>query len=81
MAIQMKENFQKNATATATAALRQNSSSNVYINRAGRAVTLNTAVLPNFPPRDTIDRPPNNSPDAGSEKGNKQTRRHFCKWI
>lgn len=75
MALKMKENYQKNATAAAKQAA---SPANVYINRAGRAVTL-----PNVPnttdntQKNNQEKLPNDCEDVESIKG-KQSGVNSC---
>jgi hypothetical protein len=63
MALKMKENFQKSASA---AAKQLNSPANVYINRAGRAVSL--AIAP-ITQKNNQEKLPKDSEDVDSIKG------------
>lgn len=68
MALKMKENYQKNATAAAKQ--QAASPANVYINRAGRAVTLvNTLNSTNNTPKNDQEKLPKDSEDVESVKG------------
>jgi len=67
MALKMKENYQKNATAAAKQ--QAASPANVYINRAGRAVTLTNAPTTTNNAQKTQDKIPKDCEDAESIKG------------
>jgi len=64
MALKMKENYQK--TASAAAKQLNSSPANVYINRAGRSVTLTIAPISQ---KNNQERLPKNSEDIQSIKG------------
>jgi len=67
MALKMKENYQKNATA---AAKQQTASpANVYINRAGRAVQLTNAPITTNNTQKNQDKLPKDCEDVESLKG------------
>jgi hypothetical protein len=68
MALKMKENFQKSATAAAKQ--QAASPANVYINRAGRAVTLaNAPSTTNNTQKNNQEKLPKDSEDVESIKG------------
>ncbi|XP_008185792.1 uncharacterized protein LOC100167868 isoform X2 [Acyrthosiphon pisum] len=67
MALKMKENYQKNATAAAKQ--QAASPANVYINRAGRAVTLTNAPIITNNTQKNQDKLPKDCEDVESIKG------------
>lgn len=75
MALKMKENYQKNATAAAKQ--QAASPANVYINRAGRAVALANAPNTTNNTQKNQEKLPNNCEDVESIKG-KQSGVNSC---
>jgi len=69
MALKMKENYQKNATAAAKQLAA--SPANVYINRAGRAVSLTNAPSTTTNTQKNQDKLPIDCEDEESIKGKK----------
>jgi len=67
MALKMKENYQKNATAAAKQ--QAASPANVYINRAGRAVAMVNAPTTTTNVQKNQEKVPKDSEDVQSTKG------------